>query len=612
MNTLSIFTSVINFAALSVSVWLGWYILTRSPRRLVSWLTSLTLWSLSGIFLNMLLALNPPPISSQAPTWVQTLFPFWRPEVVLGEAGGWLTGWLATPAIAFWHHATMELRPGKKSLWHNIQIGLVYLTALIAIIIQIKNPYSLTGETSGPLHFGTIRPGLLYITFMSLLFLFAILSFVNLIISAKLLPSKIARRQFITLAIATIIAGFTGPVSLISVDAMLIPRAINTILLGVPVVLIGYSVAWYSALIRGRTIRRDFIYNGTAMGVITLIYLAITWISVQVFDVPPAAFVFVILLAITTHSLIDFTRRNLDFIFYRKEDRALRRNLRRLAGLMGEQDIAQTLQLILDITCESVRATYGFITLFKNRSHHVVASRGWREDISHLPASTFSADDLIYLDPGQFPAPLDEAGIMIPLYTETSQIGAMLFGRPVNSIQYPDADVERLLDVSDQVADTFQAVRRGEELAVRAAQMAEAYHIEPPVSLAQTPVKEVENALRNIFDYAVLGDTLFAELGLVINRLPEDAVTHLDRGKVVYEVLEEAVMKLRPEVDYPGDPAPREWHAFIILHGAYFENKLNRDIMSQLYISEGTFNRTRRAALRTVSRVLAEMEAAQR
>jgi hypothetical protein len=81
---------------------------------------------------------------------------------------------------------------------------------------------------------------------------------------------------------------------------------------------------------------------------------------------------------------------------------------------------------------------------------------------------------------------------------------------------------------------------------------------------------------------------------------------------VVYEVLEEAVMKLRPEVDYPGDPAPREWHAFIILHGAYFENKLNRDIMSQLYISEGTFNRTRRAALRTVSRVLAEMEAAQR
>jgi hypothetical protein len=611
MDTLSIFTSVINFVALSVSVWLGWYILTRSPRRLVSWLTSLTLFSLSGIFLNMLLALNPPPIPPEAPEWVQTLFIFWRPEVVLGESGGWLTGWLATPAIAFWHHATMELRPGKKSFWHHIQTGLVYLTVCIAIIVQIRNPYSLTGETSGPTHLGTEVPGIIYITFMSLLFIFAILSSVNLFISAKMLPSKITRRQFITLAIATIIAGFTGPISLISTEQIMIPRAINTILLIVPVVLIGYSVAWYSALIDGRTIRREFIYNATAIGIVTLIYSAITWISVQLFDVPPAAFVFIIVLAITTHSLIDFTRRNLDFIFYRKEDRALRRNLRQLARLMGEQDIGQTLQIILDSTCESVRATYAFILLFEGRSHHIVASYKWREGISHLPASTFSADDLIHLDIGQFPEPLNEAGLLVPLYAEANQIGAIVFGCPVNSITYPDADIERLLDVSDQVTDTFLAVQRGEELAIKAAQMAEAYQIEPKVASTKTHVKEVENALRNIFDYAILGDSLLAELRLVTNRLSEDAVTHLDRGKVVYEVLEEAVMKLRPEADYPGDPAPREWHAYTILHGAYFENKLNRDIMSQLYISEGTFNRTRRAAIRTVSRVLTEMESVQ-
>jgi len=610
MDSLSVFTSVINFIALSIAVWLGWYILTRSPRRLVSWLTSFTLWSLSGIFINMLLALNPPPISSNPPGWVKTLFLFWRPEVVLGEGGGWLTGWLATPAIAFWHHATMELRPGKKSIWQNIQIGVVYLTALIAIIIQIKNPGVLGGGEL--LHFETLPPEFLYTTFMSLLFLFAILSCANLVIAARLLPSKIARRQFITLAAATLIAGLTGPVSLISTDVMLIPRAINTILLGVPVVLIGYSVAWYSALIDGRTIRRDFVYNGTAIGVVTLIYSAVTWVSVRLFDVPPAAFVFVILLAITTHSLIDFTRRYLDLLFYRKEDRTLRRSLRRLAGLMGEQDVRQTLQLILDTSCEAVKASYGIILLFEGRSHRVVVSCNWQGDISQLTVSTFSADDLILFDPGQFPAPLNEAGVMIPLYTDTDQIGAMLFGRPINSMHYSQEDIERMLDISDQVADTFQAIQSGEELAVRAAQMAEAYQIEPEESLVHLPIKEVESALRNIYDFAILGDSIFSGFNLVTHRLPEDAVTHLDRGKMVYEVLEEAVMKLRPELDYPGDPAPREWHAFMILHGAYFDNKLNRDIMSQLYISEGTFNRTRRAAIRTVSRVLAEMEAAQR
>jgi hypothetical protein len=36
----------------------------------------------------------------------------------------------------------------------------------------------------------------------------------------------------------------------------------------------------------------------------------------------------------------------------------------------------------------------------------------------------------------------------------------------------------------------------------------------------------------------------------------------------------------------------------------------NRDIMLKLFISEGTFNRTRRAAIRSVARTLGEMEAA--
>jgi len=45
------------------------------------------------------------------------------------------------------------------------------------------------------------------------------------------------------------------------------------------------------------------------------------------------------------------------------------------------------------------------------------------------------------------------------------------------------------------------------------------------------------------------------------------------------------------------------------LHGAYLEDKLNRDILSHLYISEGTFNRTRRSAIHSVTRMLKEMEA---
>jgi hypothetical protein len=84
--------------------------------------------------------------------------------------------------------------------------------------------------------------------------------------------------------------------------------------------------------------------------------------------------------------------------------------------------------------------------------------------------------------------------------------------------------------------------------------------------------------------------------------------THLERGKTVYAVIVEALEHLRPDGEVPPEPLPREWYPYIILHDAYIENVSNRDIMSNLYISEGTFNRTRRAAIRTLARELAEME----
>ena len=77
---------------------------------------------------------------------------------------------------------------------------------------------------------------------------------------------------------------------------------------------------------------------------------------------------------------------------------------------------------------------------------------------------------------------------------------------------------------------------------------------------------------------------------------------------MVYKLIEEAVNKLKPEKEYTNDIPSREWYPYLILHYAYFEDKLNRDIMSLLYISEGTFNRTRRSAIRSVARILSDLE----
>jgi len=51
---------------------------------------------------------------------------------------------------------------------------------------------------------------------------------------------------------------------------------------------------------------------------------------------------------------------------------------------------------------------------------------------------------------------------------------------------------------------------------------------------------------------------------------------------------------------------PRVWYNYVVLYDAYVEDVPNREIMARLYISEGTFNRTRRNALRGLSRMLLE------
>ena len=110
----------------------------------------------------------------------------------------------------------------------------------------------------------------------------------------------------------------------------------------------------------------------------------------------------------------------------------------------------------------------------------------------------------------------------------------------------------------------------------------------------------VEEGFRNIHDYSKLGRSPLVELFEI------EGVDHIECGKQVQRNLIYLVEKLRPRGNPPPEPLPREWHSYIILYDAYVEEKLARDIMGKLYISEGTYYRTRRRALRGVARALLE------
>jgi hypothetical protein len=570
----------------------------------MSWLTSLTLWSLGGLFLNTILALNPLPPPDNSPLWLRIFFPFWSTEAFETGHTGWLHGWQVVPAIVFWHHATMLIRPGSMNWWRRIRILFGYLIAIAGIWLLLERPHYYADASEDLLFLHTIDPGPFYLPSVILLLLFIVFCLINIFRSIRATQAELPRRQLIIMAIATVIAGLTVPAAFISaVFVIPVPRIVYTVLLSISVVMIGYGVARYSAFTEGRTIRRDFLYNAAAIGFVVAIYSFVTWISVKIFDIPPAAYVFVIILAIITHNLVDVTRHTLDSVFFKREYQQIRANLRKLAHQVGEQDLEENIALALDAICHSVRSTYGMVILFSDNQPEIFASYKVFFDTHAIAVEALLADDICHLSPNQLSPPFEDAALLIPLYVESNQMGAIVLGRPANSTNFSKEDVELLVYPSDRITEVIANAQREKEFIQALSQFAE-----QRVEVEKIPIKQVENALRNIYDYAYLGVLPLANLQLVETKLTSSEFTHVDRGKVVNKVFIEALEKLRPDTKLPGDPPPREWHPYLILHGAYIEDRLNRDIMSRLYISEGTFNRTRRAAVRSIARVLGEME----
>lgn len=603
-------TFAVNFLALIASLWLGLYVVTRNPRAPIAWLTAFTLWSLSGMFLNILLALIPLPLPAFRPSSLRFLFPFWPSGMFERGGNAWLQGWSVAPSIAFWHHATMLMRPGKMNTWRWTRVIVGYLIAFAAIEVQAFTQILFSVEGGDPLYLNSLRAGPLYSIFGIALIVLTSLSVVHLVRSASVAPAEIVRRQLMTLVTATVITGLIAPVSLLSsgLNIFPIPMVILSGVLAVFVGMIGYGVARYSALVEKRTIDRDFFYNLVGVTVMVGIYIGAGWLLVLAYQAPKVILIFFPLLGVLTHTGLNAASIFLDWLFYRGETRLLRANLHGLRRLAGESENLKTLlDQTLDALCGPIKATYGLILTYDDGTANQIAEYHWRRPRLELPSGLLLADDLIHLTPGHFPAPLEDAALLVPLYIESEQVGALILGCPANGIRYANTEVDQLLYPADQIAEALFLNRQNTIRLEKVASIAnETMPI--PVSEFNVPVNVVENALRNLFDFAYLADTPLANMELVRRRMVGEKNTYVERGKAVQAVVLESLDKMRPAGEVPRDPPPRVWYPYTILHNAYVEEIPNREIMSKLYISEGTFNRTRREAIRALARTLADME----
>ena len=604
-------TIAVNLLALVLSIWLGLYLVSRSPKYIIAWLTAGALWFAAAMFLNTLLAINPAPIILLKPTWLRFIFPFWPLGSSAGNNSVWVQGWSVAPALALWHHVSVLLLPGRTTTWGWMRIFTGYFLAVIAVIVQINAPIFFNAERSSPLYLNGLQAGPWFPIFTVALIILTWACILNLAIAARRAPSRMARKQLKVLAWATLAGGLAGFVSIPgSYFKAAIPILVISLLEALMVALIGWGVARYSALTEGRTIQKDFLYSLSLLGFVLLIYIPISWILIDTYKAPMVILAVFPALAVVTHSSMTAIDRLRDRIVYTQDTHQLRIQLRKLSRQVGVTAPLETLlEPSLETLCNSVEASYGLIIVFEDHASRKLISWQLDDDIPELDLKKLAADDVVNLPLNRFPPPLEKASLLVPLYGEIEQLGALVLGEPENGLQYAPEDIGPILEFTDEIGETIQGSHRNAEYLAEIAELVQAQAVPHTRIIPPLSPECLELALRNVYDYAYLADSPLAELMLVQTRLPDGQVTHIERGKAVHAILQEALNKLRPGEAQSPNPPSREWYPFLILQEAYIEETSNRDIMQKLYISEGTFNRTRRTAIRSLARAIGELEA---
>ena len=624
-------TTIVNVGGLAVSLCLGLYLVTRPPQSRLSWLAALVLWSLSGFYLHNALLIYLPG---------SDILPWLRVAPLLATASGFHL-LLLLPLDKEPHGREFYL-PSIRLPWPGMRlqaisrflVPLAYGLALLLLVLGVF-PLGLPPQMAlRPVVYLSDRIAApLYPLVPSYLLLLVALSLLHLWLCRKEESTPKGKRHYIPLFAAVILTGLSGLYLGLGVQLRLeIPSFPADLALGATAVILGYRVAQHQARMQGVAIERDLLYIGLGIGSLTICYVVLAQIlhlGGHIFST--LTLIMIVIVAVTSLMLYDALRSSLDRLFYREHFRQLRANLRALSRDSGiGQGLPERLQSVLSSLCSTLGVRQGLIAVRYGGSFVCQATERAQVLGESFPESALAAGEIVALPLPDATGP-EGMTLLIPVYAEGEQVAAVALASKENGAPFIEDDLILLDDLAEDLGGMIRTMRLQEENAHVLSRMVSDFReqehtlqrqvqnmlAEGQVARGDTSdeefVSSVEDALRQLHDYSYLGEHALARLKVVqwyLEGREPGFVTHIDRGKVLSEVLVQAMQKLRPEGSEPNrlEVPSREWHLFLVLYAAYVEGDPNREIMSRLYIGEGTFNRTRRRALRGVAKALQEME----
>ena len=472
-----------------------------------------------------------------------------------------------------------------------------------ASILLLLQPGTFTGEEGNALHVAHMNNGPSYLIYSVYQFLVSFGILFNLLTGDRVgLTSR--GKYYLAASIFPVLSVLYGVSSLGSkVPA---PRIIQDTLAFVGIFILSLAVARHQVWTERRAARQDFpLTTFTVIGVSSLFgYLA--WKR----GMPASSLSSVVSLAIIALGLYDLTREYLERQRMRNESQ-LRKQLRQLENESTSEDtLRSSLQNGLDLLCHTLHAPGGFVAIRRDSSFIVVASKSSIPMESELSESLVACEEISRPKAEQ----LSSLAWIVPSFEGQTQVAVVGIEKPVSRLEYSTGNLELLAEVADQIGTIVSlsnAVPRQSQLIQELViiSRANATDLDSATgsllnSITTEPdadfIRLVEEALRHLPDTITLGESALAD------RLFITGTSHIERGKLLQKHLAASIESLKPAEARPPEPLPRLWYSYAVLHDAYVECVPNREIMARLYISEGTFNRTRRNAIRGLARLLME------
>jgi len=500
--------------------------------------------------------------------------------------------------LAGWYSVTFHVMSDRsRQRYRFIEWG-IYALGVLSIFFLLQ-PDSFINEEGNALYVAHMsRTGLAYRVYGAYQFIVSFGIMLNLLIGERVgLTSR--GKYFLVASIFPVVSVIYGVFALGSKTP--VPRLIQDTLAFCGVFVLGLSVARHQTWTERRATLQDFPL--TTLGALGLAGIS-TYFALKL-SVPIAKLASVAGFVILSVGAYDLAREFLERSRARRESE-LRKQFRQLDGEgLNEETLKSRLQEGLDRLCQTIEAPGGFVAIRRGNEFLVMASSSSVKAGSVLTSETVACEDLAHPNSDQ----LSSLAWIAPSFEGRLQVAAVGIEKSRSRMEYSTGNLELLAEVADQIGTIASlsnlqpqqeaepgSPRSTEDLKSATGNMLDSISAHTDEEF----IRMVEDALRHLPDTVTLGQSPLAEKIVVAG------VSHVERGKQLQKILTSSIEAFRPAEKRPPEPLPRVWYNHAVLHDAYVEGVPNREIMARLYISEGTFHRTRRNAIRGLARMLVE------